>query len=94
MPKIAPTMLIALVFAMLLTACTEKGSKPVDGVFAPRLDQYAPEFQTQLADEIEASPLVTCPRDILVPDCAAWKRMIVDYIYLRDRITAATEGAQ
>jgi len=66
-------------------------SRPVASVYAPRLDQYAVEFQHQLADEIEASQLVTCPRDIIVPNCSAWKRMVVDYVYLRDRITAAKD---
>lgn len=91
MRKNAQTMLIVLLSTILLTGCEMVASEPVAPVYTPRLDQYAIEFQQQLADEIAASLLVTCPRDILVPDCAAWKRIVVDYGYLRDQIRAAGE---
>lgn len=89
MLKNVPTMLSGLLLLASLSACERAGSRPVANVYTPRLDQYAPEFQIQLADEIEASSFITCPRDILVPNCVAWKRMVVDYVYLRDRIRAA-----
>ena len=75
--------------AILLTACTKENSRPAPTNVQPDLDEYSDTYQEQLAIEFEAEARVPCPRDFMVPDCSAWKRAIVDYKFLRDRIRAA-----
>jgi len=73
------------ILALVLAACAAKpSSAPI--VVVPRIADYSAEFQNRLADEIEANTNVPCPPDILVPDCSAWQRAIIDYGYLREQI--------
>ena len=72
---------------ILLTACAKANSEtPI--VVVPDLPRYSAEFQHELAGEMEADNRVPWPPDILVPECSAWKRGIIDYGYLREQIRA------
>ena len=72
---------------ILLTACAGGNSDP-PAVVVPSIPHYSAEFQTKLAGEMEADSRVPCPPDILVPECSAWKRGIIDYGHLRAQIRA------
>jgi len=77
-----------LALAVLLVACAREGADaPL--VVAPDLAQYSQAFQSQLADEIEAQTNIACPRDIIVPNCSAWLRAVVDYGHMREQSRAA-----
>lgn len=82
-----PSGVIAL---LLLTACETTDSRPAPRLVLPTLQQYASEFQSRLADEMEAlGP--DCPRDFVVEGCSALGTFTLDHIYLRDRIKAAVK---
>ena len=81
------TLLSPPALTILLTACAGANSEP-PVVVVPSIFHYSAEFQNKLAGELEADNRVPCPPDILVPQCSAWKRGIIDYGYLRDKIRA------
>jgi hypothetical protein len=59
-------------------------------VIVPLMQEYGTAVQSQAADELDLlkSP---CPADIVVPNCSALARMIIDYGVLRDKIRAAAD---
>lgn len=77
-PKpLAPTLIL------LLSACATASFEPV----VPPLVRYGPEVQAHAADELEAlGP--ACPRDGVIADCSAVKRLVLDYLWLRDQVRA------
>lgn len=89
MPRNAWVLCLPVLPIALLTGCVGTGSDRAPVVVTPDAAQYSSEFQNRLADEIEADPSIPCPRDILVPECSAWKRAVIDYGTLREQIRAA-----
>ena len=74
---------LALTSALLSTACAVGGSSAV----LPAAVAYGPMVQARAADELEGlGP--ACPRDAIIADCSAVKRMTMDYLWLRDLIRA------
>jgi hypothetical protein len=59
-------------------------------VIVPPMQEYGTAVQSKAADELDLlkSP---CPADIVVPNCSALARMIIDYGVLRDKIRAAAD---
>lgn len=82
---------IALMTTVLLISCVKENSRPAPINVQPLLDEYSSSFQSQLAVEMEAETRLLCARDILAPDCSAWKRAINDYLHLRNGIRAAAK---
>lgn len=77
--------LSVLALTTLLIGCAG-GSSRAPIVVVPSLPPYSAEFQNLLANEMEADTRVPCPGDILVPNCAAWKRAVIDHGRLRAQI--------
>lgn len=75
---------------MLLTGCA-KAVSDAPFIAAPDLPVYSQEFQTRLADEIEAEEMPVCPRDFPILECSAWLRAVLDYGRMRDQIRSVTE---
>lgn len=69
---------------MLIGCASTTSRAPI--VVVPTVPKYSAEFQDRLADEIRASFNVPCPPDILVPDCSAWQRAVIDYGFMREQI--------
>ena len=66
----------------------EKG-EPV--IVTPPIGAYSKELQDAAAAEMKAIP-GPCPRDtVIVVNCSAVKRMVIDYGDLRQRIRVAVE---
>ncbi len=78
--------LSSLLLGMILLIGCENTTSRAPIVVVPNIPRYSAEFQDRLADEIEANVNVPCPPDILVLDCSAWQRAIIDYGYLREQI--------
>ena len=76
----------SLLLGMILLIGCENTTSRAPIVVVPNIPKYSAEFQDRLADEIEAGARVPCPPDILVPDCSAWQRAVIDYGYLREQI--------
>ena len=90
MHKRAWTKSAPLILAMFLTSCTPGSSErrpPL--VITPDVVPFSDTFQAQLAVEMEADARVPCPRDILVPDCSAWKRAVLEFSRMRDQARGA-----
>lgn len=72
---------LALMSAMQLGACAGANSD----IVLPAVTNYGADVQMRAADEFEQlGP--PCPKDIVIADCSAVKRMILDYLWLRDQI--------
>jgi len=83
-------MSVLLTLAGLSTSCTKGSSDaPAPVVATPDVVIYSDGFQAQLAIEVEAEQRVPCPADVMVPDCSAWKRTVIDYGRMRDQARAA-----
>ena len=66
-----------------------KKGEPV--IVTPPIEAYSKELQAAAAAEMKANP-GPCPRDtVIVANCSAVKRMVIDYGDLRQRIRAARE---
>ena len=76
-----------LMSSLLLTAC---GGGSSSLVATPGLQQYSQEVQNLAADELESMG-PSCPRDAVYGDCSAVKRLVLDYLWMRDQARAATQ---
>ncbi len=85
MPKNLLILSSILLGTTLLIGCA-RGNSRAPIVVVPNIPKYSAEFQDRLADEIDGNSNVPCPPDILVPDCSAWQRAVIDYGYLREQI--------
>ena len=66
-----------------------KKGEPV--IVTPPIEAYSKELQAAAAAEMKAIP-GQCPRDtVIVANCSAVKRMVIDYGDRRQRIRAARE---
>ena len=66
-----------------------KKGEPV--IVTPPIEAYSKELQAAAAAEMKAIS-DPCPRDtVIVANCSAVKRMVIDYGDLRQRIRAARE---
>ena len=76
--------------AALLASCAT-GTSSTTTVVTPDLPTYSDAFQERLADEMANSDQRPCDPIQPRPPCAAWKRAVIDYGDLRDRIRAAED---
>ena len=57
----------------------------------PDVAAYNPQFQNRLADELAAQKeqdVQPCPRDVVIADCSAWHRTVLDFLLMRDQTRA------
>lgn len=81
---------LLLASVTLLTSCGLVGSSDVIFVAMPRLILYEEEVMSKAADEMEkVGP--PCSRDIVIENCSAMKRLVIDYGWLREQVR---EGAK
>lgn len=89
-------MRLGLLLLMIPSAsCETVNSNQPPIVIAPPVVAYSQEFQDKAAAELEAvSNFPVCPRDVLVPDCLAWPRLVLDFGTMREQARAATGKGQ